>query len=398
MRTESRDARFLIGGAVMLAIAMGVGRFAYTPLIPAMEGDAGLTVATAGTLAFANLLGYLVGASLAMHPVTHGRRLAIARWSVATVIVTTLAMTLGSVLWLPLRFLTGVASGFAMIFSASIVLERSARAKCPAWPPLFFMGVGSGIAFSGIAVPALVAIGGSRAAWAGVAAASAIAFAVTGRGFFDEAPSAAVAAADIDGRLPSQKKTFGWLLAVYTVEAFAYVIPATFLVAIIKSVPAIAPYAGLAWVIVGLSGPLTTFPWIRVAARLGKAKTLGCALAVQAAGILAPAFTHSALAVAFTAVGLGGTFITITFLSAGLGRDMFPQKTSLAVSRLTVFYGVGQMLGPLVATQIALRTGSYDVALLAAGVAAALSSIVTFVLIREPLAVAPSARDLKRPA
>ena len=389
MKTEAKDVRFLIGGAVMLAVAMGIGRFAYTPLIPAMEIDAGLTVAGAGSLAFSNLFGYLVGASLAMHPIAHRRRLAIARWSVVVVILTTFMMTLNSPFWLPLRFATGVASGFAMIFAASIVLERAARAKQPAWPPLFFMGVGTGIAFSGIAVPMLVALGGSKAAWAGIAIAAGIAYAITGPWFGDEAPPASIAAADIAGHLPARKNTFGWLLAVYTAEAFAYVIPATFLVAIIKHVPAIAAYAGLSWVIVGLGGPLATFPWISVAARLGKAKTLACALAIQALGIVAPALSSNPFAVAFAALSLGGTFITITFLCAGLGRDMFPHETSLAVSRLTVLYGIGQMLGPLAATQIALRSGSYAYALVAAAVVAAIASAATLFMVREPDAARP---------
>jgi hypothetical protein len=59
---RAADVRFLASGIILLAVAMGVGRFAYTPLLPVMEHDAGLSVAGAGTLAFANLLSRRRGA------------------------------------------------------------------------------------------------------------------------------------------------------------------------------------------------------------------------------------------------------------------------------------------------------------------------------------------------
>jgi predicted MFS family arabinose efflux permease len=349
-----------------------------------MEHDAGLTVAAAGALAFANLIGYFVGASLAMHPLTHGRRLVITRWSLIAIVVTTGLMATAAPLWLPLRFLTGVASGFVLIFASSIVLERAAHAHRPSWPPLFFSGVGLGIAFSGIAVPLLAAHWGSRGAWIGIAILSAAVLAVTASWFTDDAPPQSVAEARIDEKLPHQRKTFGWLLGIYTAEAFAYVIPATFLVAIISRVSALARYSALSWVFVGLAGAFATFLWIQAGARFGKARALALALGIQAIGIAAPVLSKSPLAIIFAAITLGGTFMAITLFAAGLGRDMFPHRTSAAVSRLTVFYAAGQMLGPLVATQLALRFGSYDPALTCAAAIAGIATIATFFMIREP--------------
>ncbi|HTZ53913.1 MAG TPA: YbfB/YjiJ family MFS transporter, partial [Candidatus Acidoferrum sp.] len=158
--------KFVASGIVMLAVAMGVGRFAYTPLIPMMEHDVGLSVAMAGALATSNLFGYFVGASFAMHPITHGMRLAIVRWSLVGVVITTALMGGPEQTWLALRFVTGICSGFVLVFASSIVLERAAEEHQPSWPPLFFSGVGLGIAFSGVAVPALAGYG-ANAAWIG---------------------------------------------------------------------------------------------------------------------------------------------------------------------------------------------------------------------------------------
>jgi MFS family permease len=363
---------------------MGIGRFAYTPLIPVMEHDAGLSVAMAGALATSNLVGYLVGASLAMHPIVQGMRLAIVRWSLAGVVITTALMAGPSSSWLILRFITGVCSGFVLVFASSIVLERAAEEHKPSWPPVFFSGVGLGIAFSGLAVPALASAGGSVTTWIGLAIISAVALALTLWWFTESAPAASVAEANIDAPLPRHRATFAWLCIVYIAEAFVYIIPATFLVAIIARIPGLSQFAALTWVFVGLAAAFATFAWIPTATRVGKARALAIALAIQAVGIAAPVFSHSAFAVVLAGIALGGTFIAITLFAAGLGRDIFPRQTSSAVSRLTALYSIGQIVGPIVATQLALRFGSYQPALLAAAVVAAVATIVTLVTIREP--------------
>ena len=373
-----------MSGVIVLATAMGVGRFAYTPLIPVMERDAGLTVAAAGALASANLIGYLAGASLAMHPLTHRARLAIVRWSVFAVVVTTALMAGPVALWLPLRFLTGVASGFVLVFASSIALERAARAGSLSLAPLFFSGVGLGIAFSGVAVPALALYGGSRAAWCGIAAISALAVLATWQWFTDDAPPSAIAGREVNAALPNRRPTFAWLLVVYTAEAFAYIIPATFLVAVIAKIPGLARYAALAWVFVGLAAACATFGWIFAAARLGKERALALALGIQAVGVAAPVFSSSAVAVMFSGIALGGTFIAITLFASSIGRDIFPHNASAAMSRLTALYSIGQIIGPIVATRLALRFGSYDPALLAAAIVAAFATVLTLLAIRAP--------------
>jgi len=101
-----------LAGTLLLAASIGIGRFAYTPLLPAMQETFGWTVAQAGDVAAANFLGYMLGALAAAGPAQRpGRR----RWlaaALAASALTTLAgaATVAFPAWLALRFLSGVAA------------------------------------------------------------------------------------------------------------------------------------------------------------------------------------------------------------------------------------------------------------------------------------------------
>src|SRR6266849_3361690 len=80
-----------VGGLVAMAAAVGVGRFVYTPILPLMVEDLGMTKASAGVLASANFAGYLAGALLAATSMVAGSR---RRWLLAA--LTTSALTTGA--------------------------------------------------------------------------------------------------------------------------------------------------------------------------------------------------------------------------------------------------------------------------------------------------------------
>ena len=148
-----------LGGLLALAVAMGIGRFAFTPILPMMEADAGLGVAEGGWLASANYVGYLAGALAAMAGGI-GQRLAI-RIGLAAIAAATLEMSFATGLgsWLVLRALPGFASAWVLVNVSSWSLDQLGKAGRSDLGGVVYAGVGAGIVFAGLAC---MAAGGAR--------------------------------------------------------------------------------------------------------------------------------------------------------------------------------------------------------------------------------------------
>ena len=141
-------------GLLALAVAMGIGRFAFTPILPAMRDAFALPPAVLGALASTNYLGYLLGALAGATPVLGRWSDTILRGCLLAVVVTTALMAATSAVpvWLALRFLAGLASAGVFVYGSAVILgwlARRGRLDLTGW---FYSGVGVGIAGSGLVV------------------------------------------------------------------------------------------------------------------------------------------------------------------------------------------------------------------------------------------------------
>jgi hypothetical protein len=210
-------------------------------------------------------------------------------------------------------------------------------------------------------------LGGSRVAWLGLAAVSLciVAFALRALPYDRNAPQTESGAQQRRG----DRRLFSVLAFTYGIEGAAYVIPATFLVALVRQTPAIARLADASWILVGIVAMPSVALWSAARGALGAEGALLVALLAQGLGMLAPFVLPGALGVITLALSLGVTFMGITSLSTSLGRELSSRESNVALGFLTVVYGIGQIAGPLVATSVSLRTGRYRDALVVAGVA-----------------------------
>lgn len=395
---EAAPVALAFGGMAALAAGMGVGRFVYTPILPAMAEALGLTGSEAGLIASANFVGYLAGALLAAAPRLPGSRRTWLLGALAVGTATTGAMGLASSLpaFLALRGIGGAASAFVLVFASALVLDRLALAGRGGLAALHFAGVGVGIALSAALVSALLAAGaGWRALWlasgaASLAALAAVTLLVPG----GKPPRAA--AASLPGATRGAGRGLVTLAWAYGLFGFGYVVTATFLVAIVRADPAIRSVEPLVWAVVGVAAAPSVALWSRLAARLGVAHAFAAACLVEAAGVAASVLWPTTAGALLAAALLGGTFMGITALGLAGGRRLAaggdPRR---ALGLLTAAFGAGQIAGPALAGVLHDRTGGFVVSsLLAAGALLAAAATVTWVHL--PPAVADDARAAPR--
>ncbi|MEF2550308.1 YbfB/YjiJ family MFS transporter [Aurantimonas sp. A2-1-M11] len=374
--------RMLLGGFLTLAIVMGVGRFYYTPLLPLMQRDYGFGPDIAGIVAAANFAGYLAGSLMATLFARGALRLAAFRIGIVASIVTTFAMGLTDDLavWLVLRTVSGLASAFAMITAAGMVAEALSAIGAEARLSWMFGGVGIGIAVSGLLVHFAAPFFDSAELWMAAGLLSAVLAPIVFSEIGERELPATMRPPDPRRRVP-RPLPFWPLLINYSCEGLGYSVFATFIVAIVKSRPGLEAMGDWVWIIVGLAGLPSCLFWSRIAERFGFAAALVAAYAAQIVGVMLPVLSNSGPAALVAAVLFGGTFMGITLLTIPLGRHGLGGR-GFAV--LTAGFGLGQMLGPLIAGFLVAGDGNYDMALAgsAAVLGVALLALATAIRLR----------------
>lgn len=341
---------------------MGIGRFAYTPLLPPMQEALGWTVAQAGDVASANFLGYLLGALIAAGVAHRSDR---GRWLVAAIVASAATTLAGATIesfsaWLAIRFLSGVASAFCLVLGTAVIIEFLIRRGAPQWSALHFAGVGTGIVLSVLVIELARAAGASVfAQWGalGVAAAALLAGAWVIVRRLPAPPPPAPRVAGTTARASAPLKR---LITAYGLFGFGYVVTAIFIVAIVRRLEHAAVFEPLTWIVVGLLAAPSIFAWQRVAQRFGVYATLRLAYALEAAGVLFAGFGAGPVAIVLGGALLGGTFVGITALGLIAARQVAGAHQDRVIGWMTASFGLGQLLGPAVAGRLAELTNGFQ--------------------------------------
>ncbi|MFC4150009.1 YbfB/YjiJ family MFS transporter [Micromonospora mangrovi] len=343
------SARLALG----TASALGLARFAYGLLLPAMRDDLGWSLAEAGTVSAANGLGYLLGA-LATGPVV--RRLGIATAFRLGMILTATALAAAAIssaypVLLIARAGAGAAGAVVFIAGGVIASRIAIRTSSAAPITIYFAGTGLGIIVSGATVPPL----GQhwRVAWVVLGMAAGLATLVSWTAARTDEEGAAVPA----GR--ARVRPLSRTAVAYVLFAAGYITYITFLSAYLADRHTPVAQVMLIWTALGLavvaapalwSRPITNWPGTRALAALLGALGVGAALA-----LLAP-WPPVILA---SAIIYGATFMGVPAAVTALIKSATPPADwTGTLSAFTVLFAAGQTAGPWIAGVLADGTSA----------------------------------------
>lgn len=346
-------------GLVALASAMGVGRFAFTPLLPLMQEWNGLTLSQGSSLAAANYLGYLAGALSCMYVVPAPHR--AARGGLVAVALFTAGMGLSETFgaWLVLRFLAGMASAFVLVGVSGWVLPLLAARNRASWSGWAYAGVGVGIFLAGLVG---LATGLSKTpparAWLLLAACSAAVTLAVWRPFAEGTSSAAPPG----GQGGAATRETWRLVLCYGAFGFGYIVPATFLPAAARQLVADPAVFGWTWPVFGLAAACSTAATSRAWSGVPPRKLWAGGQLVMAVGLLAPAVRMSLPTLMVSAVCVGGTFMVVTMAGLQEARRVAGHSAPRLMAAMTAAFALGQLIGPFT-VKLARSSGDGSVAL-----------------------------------
>ena len=364
-----------------LLLGMGLGRFSYTPFIPALVEAGRFDAAAAGYIGAGNLAGYLVGA-LAL-PWLRRRLHAVTLLRLC--IALSLTALIGSIfpfgfVWLAVwRFLIGVAVAVMMVMSLALVIATAPRGMLGRATGTVFTGVGVGIALSGTLVPALLQQGLAEA-WAGLALLGAVAGGIAWWGWGAARGLPAASPVAMRPATPPDRVDLVriWpLLAAHVLFGVGLVPHSLYWVDFIaRGLGQGMAAGGLHWILVGIGALTGTMLCGWLADRIGFAGALVAIFLALGAGIALPALFAAPAILVLSSLVFGAQPGLSAVISGRTGQVVGPESLQRVWRWMVLAIGIGQTVGGYALVALYAATGSYAALFLCGGGAMALAGLL----------------------
>lgn len=372
--------RATLSGLCASLVGIGLARFAYTPLIPALIGADWFTPSQAAYLGAANLAGYLAGALLA-RPLAAGRSAATvlrAMMVLAALSFFACAVPLSFLWFFAWRFIAGLSGGALMVLAAPTVLPRITPSRRGLASGAIFSGVGLGIAASGTLVPLLMRAGLVET-WCGLGiitlALTALAWGGWPDRLADMRPIPKIAAAKPTGRgLKALYIEYG-LVAVGMVPHMVFLVDF-----VARGLGEGLETGARYWVLFGLGAAIGPILAGYVADRIGFAAALRLCFIIQATFVAVLAITAGPIWLTASSIVVGALTPGSVPLVFGRTQELAPPESQKAAwSVATIAFALGQAVAAYGYSFLFARDGSYTL-LFELGAAATLLALTIDIL------------------
>ncbi len=345
-----RDVAVVAALALAPAIGLGIARFSYALVLPDMRADLHWSYADAGWMNTTNAAGYLFGALVAARVIAAVgayRVMVAGAWACVAALMLC-ALFRNAVPLNAARALAGLGGGFAFVsggvLAAGVAQRNPERAAFLLG--LFYAGPGLGILLSGVAVPFTLERFGSGSwgmAWAALAVLSLpLAF---GLHLARAESAAALPSAQTSPRYGNMR----WLLCGYLFFGAGYIAYMTFMIAWVQGSGGGASFQALFWAVIGLGTVASPLLWTVILRRLLHGYACAVLTGIAAIGVMLPLMSNTMPMLLASAAVFGSTFFAVVAATTAFVRRNLPQaEWASTIGTLTVVFGIGQMLGPVV--------------------------------------------------
>lgn len=362
----------LISGICALILSMGIARYSFTPMIPSMQEQMGMTESLSGWLAGWNYIGYLTGLFIVWLVSNLRAKDFFYRYGLIVAVIATLGMAAHehSLVWYVSRFFAGIATAAGFMLGTGLIVNWLRNNGYRSELGIHFSGIGLGIVVAALIVDA-TNIGSIfetnwRLQWVVLAA---VGFVLLIPSVFllpmpkdDEEENArgeALGAGDVEP--PSD--TWLWLLQIaYFCAGFSNTVNVTF-TSLITELQPLDGWGAKMWLVVGIAATPAPFIWDRIARKIGRLDALRIAFLVNVVGNITLALTFSMASTVVAAILFGFTFMGIVSLTLSTVAARYGNKATQIMARLTLGYCVAQILSPILSGVIAEKTGSFSLPL-----------------------------------
>ena len=378
--------RASVGAQATLLVGMGLGRFSYTPMVPALIEAGAVTPSEAGYIGAANLGGYLVGGLAVPWLRARADTRTILRASLVLSAALLAASAIpGGFLWLAgCRGLLGATVAVMMILAIATVTAVAPDRHLGTATGIAFTGVGLGILISAAALPALLDRG-LPWAWSGVAAIGAGGLAVGLWGWGGGSPPAAEPGrppADAPGRRGVSGDA-ARLVAAQALFAIGLVPHSIYWVDyLVRGLGWSMAEGGLQWTLFGVGAVVGTVLWGRLADRIGFSSALTLVFASLSVGLALPALVPDPVTVVLSSLVVGAQ-PGLSAVIAGRAQKAIGTGSMVGLWRWMVLaVGTAQLVGGYGLVTLFEARGSYAEVFLVGAAAMLAGAVLAFGLRR----------------